>query len=154
VIDPVITPVVLPSRPPNQFPGPAARRALPLPSAPPSRTSTAIYGMAAVDCRGRIADHTIVSSLGWNPNARLDIRPSGGLLAIRPSPDGVLGITKQGHLRLPAGIRHSCGIHTADRVLLVAYPERDLLVIHPPAALDTLVASRHAHLQLMDGDST
>jgi hypothetical protein len=106
--------------------------------------------MAAVDCRGRIADHTIVSSLGWKPHASVDIRISRSLLLIRPNPDGVFHITNQGHLRLPAEIRHCCGIQTADRVLLVAYPERDLLVVYPPAALDALVASRHT--DLLDGD--
>jgi hypothetical protein len=35
-------------------------------------------------------------------------------------------------------------------VLLAADPDRDLLVVHPPAALDDLLAPRHA--RLLDGD--
>jgi hypothetical protein len=54
---------------------PAARRTLPLPSVPTPRTDTAVYGLAAVDRRGRIAGHAIVHSLGRHPGTRLDIRP-------------------------------------------------------------------------------
>jgi len=37
-----------------------------------------------------------------------------------------------------------------DRVLLAAHPERDLLIVHPPAALDDLLAQRHT--EVLGGD--
>ncbi|MFZ0120176.1 MAG: AbrB/MazE/SpoVT family DNA-binding domain-containing protein, partial [Pseudonocardiaceae bacterium] len=89
-------------------------------------------------------------ALGWTPGTRLDIRQIQGLLIIRADTHGVFSVTAQGHLRLPATVRHGCGLHPGDRVLLAADPDRDLLVVHPPAALDDLLAPRHA--RLLDGD--
>jgi hypothetical protein len=128
----------------------AARRALPLPALSMRRRSSAVYGLAAVDCRGRVADHAVVSALGWVPGTRLNIGESGGLLVIRADAHGVFSVTKQGHLRLPATVRHCCGLVPGDRVLLAADPQRELLIVHPPAALDDLLAQRHAGL--WDGD--
>jgi hypothetical protein len=154
----VIKPVVIPATPlrrDGQAAGPRSglpttRRTLPLPSVPTARTNTAVYGLAAVDCRGRVADHAVVHALGWLPGTRLDIRETRGLLVIRTDAHGVFSVTKQGHLRLPAPVRHCCGLVPGDRVLLVADPDRALLIVHPPAALDDLLAQHHA--ALLGGD--
>jgi hypothetical protein len=61
-------------------------------------------------------------------------------VTIAPRLDGLFAVTRQGHLRLPAAARHRCGLHAGDRVLLVADPARQRLVIFPPAMLDTLLA--------------
>ncbi|MFZ0119066.1 MAG: hypothetical protein WAL99_06380, partial [Pseudonocardiaceae bacterium] len=53
---------------------PVTRRILPLPTVPIPRTSMVVYGLAAVDCRGRVADRAVVLALGWTPGTRLDIR--------------------------------------------------------------------------------
>jgi hypothetical protein len=146
----VIKPVVIPATPfgrNGRTTGlPANRRPLPLPPVPTPRTNTAVYGLAAVDRRGRIADHAIVHALGWHPGTRLDIRETRGLLLIHADPHGVFSVTNQGHLRLPAPVRHHCCLVPGDRVLLAAHPDRDLLVLHPPAALDDMLAQRHAAL--------
>lgn len=128
----------------------AAHRTLPLPTLSTRRMSSVVYGLAAVDCRGRVADHAVVTALGWVPGTRLNIRESRGLLVIRTDVHGVFSVTKQGHLRLPATVRHCCGLVPGDRVFLAADPQRDLLIVHPPAALDDLLAQRHAGL--LDGD--
>ncbi|MFY9809593.1 MAG: hypothetical protein WAK86_20360, partial [Pseudonocardiaceae bacterium] len=109
---------------------PVTRRILPLPTVPIPRTSMVVYGLAAVDCRGRVADRAVVLALGWTPGTRLDIRQIRGLLIIRADTHGVFSVTAQGHLRLPATVRHCCGLHPGDRVLLAADPDRDLLVVH------------------------
>jgi hypothetical protein len=126
------------------------RRRLPLPSLSTRRASSVVYGLAVVDCRGRVADRAVVSALGWVSGTRLNIRESGGLLVLRADGHGVFSVTKQGHLRLPATVRHCCGLVSGDRVFLVADPQRDLLIVHPPAALDDLFTQRHAGL--WDGD--
>ncbi|HEX2262652.1 MAG TPA: AbrB/MazE/SpoVT family DNA-binding domain-containing protein [Pseudonocardiaceae bacterium] len=158
----VITPVVIPAATPHGghpagslFGTLAARRRLPLPTLSTlstRRASSAVYGLAAVDCRGRVADRAVVSALGWASGTRLNIRESGGLLVIRTDAHGVFSVTNQGHLRLPATVRHCCGLVPGDRVFLAADPQRDLLIVHPPAALDDLFAQRHAGL--LDGDLT
>nr|CEL13584.1 hypothetical protein [Kibdelosporangium sp. MJ126-NF4]CTQ99270.1 hypothetical protein [Kibdelosporangium sp. MJ126-NF4] len=49
-------------------------------------------------------------------------------------------ITKDGHLRLPAPIRHRIGLRTGDRVLLAAKVDQQTLTVYPPAVLDVLLA--------------
>jgi len=78
-------------------------------------------------------------ALGWSAGLRLAIRETGGVLIVRDDPDGGYQITSQGHLRLPAPLRHRCGLHAGDRVLLAADPHRSRLDIYPPAALDSLI---------------
>lgn len=126
------------------------RRTLPLPAMPRPRTSSVVYGMAAVDCRGRVADRAALTALAWTPGTRLDIREARGLLLIRRDDDGVFSVTRQGHLRLPATLRHRCRLGPGDRLLLAADPEWDLLIVHPPAALDDLLAQRHT--EVLGGD--
>ncbi|MFB9905534.1 AbrB/MazE/SpoVT family DNA-binding domain-containing protein [Allokutzneria oryzae] len=81
---------------------------------------------------------------------RLNIREAFGLLVVHAVPSGVFAVTKQGHLRLPASVRHCCGLVPGDRVLLVADPDQNLLVVHPHVALDELLVARH--VELLGGD--
>jgi hypothetical protein len=116
------------------------RGPLPLPSLVPGRTSTVVYGLAAVDDRGRVADRVVLRSLGWSAGLRLDIHETAGVLAVTADPAGGYQITNQGNLRLPASLRHRCGLAAGDRVLLAADPDRSRLAIYPPAALDHALA--------------
>jgi hypothetical protein len=118
----------------------------PLPPLPAPRTSAVVYGMAAVDCHGRVADRAVLAALGWAAGCRLDFQQVQRLLVIRAHSCGVFQVNRQGHLRLPAHVRHCCGVRTGDRVLLAADPEHGVLVVHPPAALDELVAGCHGRL--------
>lgn len=113
---------------------------LPLPTLPPGRTSTVIYGLAAVDDRGRVADRVVLRSLGWSAGLRLDIDEAAGVLTVTTDPDGGYQITNQGNLRLPASLRLRCGLAAGDRLLLAADPDRSRLAIYPPAALDHALA--------------
>ena len=79
-------------------------------------------------------------ALGWSAGLRLDIHETGGILTVLRDLEGVYQITTQGHLRLPAPLRHRCGLQTGDRVLLAADPDRSQLAVYPPAALDTLLS--------------
>ncbi|MEU5845304.1 AbrB/MazE/SpoVT family DNA-binding domain-containing protein [Saccharopolyspora shandongensis] len=109
-----------------------------------------IYGLAAVDDRGRVADQAVLRALGWAPGTRLAIRETRRLLIVQTDPHGVFTITTQGHLRLPAPVRHCSGLLPGDRVLLTAEPARSLLVVHPPAVLDDMIT--HCHTERLDGD--
>ncbi|MFJ8207507.1 hypothetical protein [Micromonospora chalcea] len=126
--------------------GAARRPPLPLPVLPSPRTGTMVYGLAALDNSGRIADRTIIRALGWGPSSRLHIREGSGVIVVRLDRQGVFTVTGQGHLHLPAAVRHWCGLSAGDRVLLAANPTDGLLVVHPPAALDAMVVAVHADL--------
>ena len=135
---------------PSAGPGPAGglrrRPPPPLPGVAAARAGSVVYGMAAVDCRGRVADRVVLRALGWQPGTPLEFRHSAGRLLVRARPDGVFQVTGQGHLRLPTAVRHCCGLVSGDRVLLAADPVEGLLVVHPPAALDAVLAGCHGQL--------
>jgi len=109
-----------------------------------SRVRSTVYGLATIDCNGRVAETTVINALGWVPGTRLDIRESAGLVLVAASPQGVFSTTGQGHLRLPATVRHWCGLVAGDRVLLAAEPAQARLVVHPPTALDDMISQFHA----------
>lgn len=103
-----------------------------------------LYRIAAVDDRGRLAEHTLVNALGWQPGQRLRIETlSTTALAMTPDTDGLLPIARRRHLPLPAGVRRWCVIRPGDRVLLAANPQRQLLLVHTMAALDAMITSFH-----------
>jgi len=117
---------------------------LPVPQLAPSGVASMLYGTAAIDRNGRVVEGTVITALGWTPGTRLDIRERGGLVLIAADPHAVFRMTQPGQLRLPAALRHWCGLTPGSRVLLAADPARGLLVVHPPAALQSMVAQFHA----------
>jgi len=125
--------------------------ALPLPSLIPRRTAAIVYGLSTLDDRGRLADRTIMQALGWTAGLGLDITETRGLLVIHSQEYGGFHVTGQGYLRVPAPLRHRCGLQTGDPVLLAADPRQGQLVVYPPAALDALIAGQAA--DSMDGES-
>jgi hypothetical protein len=101
VISPVV-PAVLPGSGGQVAAGfAAARGPLPLPSLIPVRTSRLVYGLAAVDDRGRVADRVVLRALGWSAGLRLAIAEAGGVLTVHTDPAGDHQVTNQGHLRIP-----------------------------------------------------
>jgi hypothetical protein len=115
------------------------RGPLPLPTLVSRRMSTVVYGLSAVDDRGRVADRVVIGALGWFAGLCLDMHEAAGVLTVFTDSEGVYRVTSQGHLRLPAPLRHRCGLNAGDRVLLVADPQRSRLAVYPPAALDILL---------------
>ena len=115
------------------------RGPLPLPSLITQRTSALVYGLSAIDDRGRVADRVVMRALGWSAGLRLAIRETAGVLTVRNDPEGDSQVTSHGHFRLPAPLRHRCALHAGDRVLLAADPHRSRLDIYSPAALDSLI---------------
>jgi hypothetical protein len=81
-----------------------------------------------------------MQTLDWSAGLRLHIREAAtGALMAAADPEGVYRVTGQGHVRIPAPLRHRYGLGAGDRVLLAADPEQSQLVIYPPALLDALL---------------
>jgi len=131
---------------PASLPGGAAttRRALPVAHLAPRPDQSVLCGTAAIDCNGRITEATVIPALGWVPGTRLDIRVHGGLVLLAADPHAVFRITRPGQVRLPATVRHWCGLTPGSRVLLTADVDAGRLVVHPPAALHDMIAQFHA----------
>jgi hypothetical protein len=81
----------------------------------------------------------------------LQIRLSGGLIVVDADPSGAFAVTRQGHVRVPATIRHWCGLAPGDRLLLAANPVFGRLVVYPPASLDRVTAALDAAACTGDG---
>lgn len=144
VVSPVVPPPVADARQGGQANG---RRALPVAQlAPPASDRSPVCGMAAIDCNGRITEATVIPVLGWAPGTRVDIRVRAGLVLVTADPHAVFRVTQPGQVRLPATVRHWYGLAPGSRVLLVADPAAGRLVVHPPAALHTMITEFHAGL--------
>ena len=126
------------------------RRPLPVARLINARRRSTVYGLTAVDGCGRVADQTVTQALGWQPGDRLTIRVTEGLITVTADADGQLAVSGQGGVHLPAAARHACRITPGDRVLLAAEPADGVLVVHPLATLDAMVAHFHDHVRTGD----
>ncbi len=72
------------------------------------------------------------------------IREASDLVVVTADPAGTTVVSPQGHLRLPATLRHRCGLVAGTQLLLVADPDLRRLVVHPQASVDAMVAARYA----------
>lgn len=148
----VVSPVVPPAAPVSRAPSMVGvQRALPVAQLPARDVRSTICGTAAIDCNGRLVEATVITALDWTPGTRLHIRASGGLVLVSADEGAVFPMARQGQVRLPATVRHWCGLTAGSRVLLVADPAAGLLVVHPPAALHTMITQFHA--SVLGGDA-
>jgi hypothetical protein len=104
---------------------------LPLVALQPLAVPTLLHCVVTpIDARGRLADGSPARILGWAPGQPISITavPQGGGHMIEVRSGGPNAITRQGHLRIPAYVRHLCGIPTGDRLLVAATPGHGLTV--------------------------
>jgi bifunctional DNA-binding transcriptional regulator/antitoxin component of YhaV-PrlF toxin-antitoxin module len=141
VISPVVPGRVMPA---GLTAGPTVKRSLPLAALAEPTAASAVCGVATIDCNGRLAEHTVMTALGWTAGSRLDIRVVGGLVLVQADPQAVFRMTRPGQLRLPATVRHWCDLTPGCRLLLIADPDIGLLVIYPPAAVTAMATQYHA----------
>jgi hypothetical protein len=95
--------------------------------------------MSVLDRGGRIADRMVIDALAWTLGTKLRVDAARTHLTVRAAIDGALAVKDHRFLWLPAATRHRLGLRPGDRVLLAAQPERQTLIVYPPAALDELL---------------
>lgn len=122
---------------------PVLRRA-PVPELPSRSAPHLVYGLAVLDRYGRLAERALLLALGWAPSLTVRLTVVTGSVVVKPDAGGPSKIGADLYLRLPVGVRRACRLVAGDRVLLVADPFADRLVLHPPVALDALLAAHHA----------
>ena len=105
-----------------------------------------MYSFAAMDDRGRLGDRVALRSLGWIPGTCLALDVRDGLVLVTADAEGSIAVTTHGHLRLPAPVRHWCGLEPGARVLLVADAVESRLVVYPPVALDAVIGRWQAEV--------
>lgn len=93
------------------------------------------FASTKVDNRGRLADRSAVRELGWRPGTAVTFAVGDGLQIVASPGRGRATITAEGHLRLPAEVRHLGRVRPGDRLLVVIPPEHDRLVVYPATAV-------------------
>jgi hypothetical protein len=110
------------------------------------RAGSLVYGMGKVDERGAVSNRAAVDALGWSTDDHLHIALVGGSVVAHHDEAGAFAMGPKPYLVLPAAVRYRAGMHARDLVLVVADPNHDVLVVHPLAALDTMITTYHASL--------
>ncbi|WP_280274282.1 hypothetical protein [Nocardia wallacei] len=119
----------------------AARRdatpAKPIPFAFPGVVASVgpIHGVhlaiSAIDGHGRLSDRSGVRALGWFAGQPVTFDADYRMVVVRPNSRGRWSVSRKGYLRVPAEYRHRCNLSLHGRVLMVADPEQEQLVILP-----------------------
>ena len=136
----VITALALPAPP-----SPQPTRPLPLPDLHRlPRDTSMLYDISRIDASGRVASLIIVTSLGWQPQDRLELILTEGAIVLRASPEGLFSVQQCLRIVIPAAARRRHAIRPGDYVLLSAAPEYDTVIVYPPSALDDMIARYHA----------
>jgi hypothetical protein len=112
----------------------------------PPRTGTLVYGMGKIDTWGVITNRSTIDALGWTSGDRLHIALVGGSVVAHRDETGAFAMGTKPYFVVPAAVRHRSGLHCRDLVLMAADPNHDVLVVHPLAALDTMITTYHASL--------
>jgi len=118
---------------------------LPLaPLAVPTPPPSLYYTVTPVDARGRLADRSPIRALGWRPGQPITITVLQQTIVVTSQAGGAESITRQGHLRLPASIRHLCRLNAGNRLLVAAAPTTCVLVVFTMALLESILLDHHA----------
>jgi hypothetical protein len=105
------------------------------------------YVVTAVDARGRLADASPVRQLAWAPGTAIALHVvRGQVVVVSRGASGGHAITRQGHLRLPAAVRHACRVRVGARVLIAAHPETGMLVVFTTRLLDGVLRACYEDL--------
>jgi AbrB family looped-hinge helix DNA binding protein len=126
---------------------PGAGRPMPLAS-PPGRPDV-VYGFGRIDASGRVADRVTIAALGWRGGDRLTVTAEAGVMIARRDPGGMVTVPSRPYVVIPAALRRRCGLRPGDRVLLAAFPDRDVLAVYSFAVVDQAL---RAHSPVLGGE--
>ncbi|WP_134666070.1 MULTISPECIES: hypothetical protein [unclassified Amycolatopsis] len=111
---------------------------------------TLYFVVTTIDSRGRLADRSPLRVLGWTPDCTITITTVGRAVIVATRSAGPDAVTRQGHLRLPARVRHACRLSTGARLLVAASPDRDLLAAYPASSVEASLLAYHKTLRHRD----
>ena len=127
--------------PPARLPLPGPCRSRSRPYARPPLAGTWCTGSPASTRSGRVADRTVTGALGWRGGDRLTLTAETGVVVIRRDPSGLVTVPPRSCVAIPAALRHRCGLHPGDPVLLTAVPAEDTLTAYSLAVVDQALAA-------------
>lgn len=101
---------------------------------------------ASLDARGRLSERTAIRALGWLAGQPIKIDARDCVAVVTKTVSSRWSIGPRGYLHLPAAIRHACILRAGDRVLLLALPERSLLLAIPTPIAATAIREHRPDL--------
>jgi bifunctional DNA-binding transcriptional regulator/antitoxin component of YhaV-PrlF toxin-antitoxin module len=130
---------------PPQAPPPAETTPPPLVSLPrqPRCNQELCAGIAVLGHAGRIAVKVLITALGWTPGDRLTLAVADDAITLTRDSSGTSELDRRDQVIIPCHACRRVGIATGDRVLLVAMPTRDELMLHPMRVLSGLLIDYH-----------
>ncbi|MDX8148391.1 hypothetical protein SK854_40190 [Lentzea sp. BCCO 10_0061] len=102
--------------------------------------SSSRYAFTTIDSRGRLGDRSLVHLLNWPPGTSLKPTLLDDQVIVLGRSPGTATVTKLGHVRLPAAIRHRCQLRAGDGLLLTTSTACGLLVVCTASVLDEALA--------------
>jgi hypothetical protein len=99
--------------------------------------------LTPIDGRGRLADRSPIRAVGWPPGQPIMISVVQETVVVVSQSDGAESITRQGHLRLPARVRHIFRLTSGDRLLIAAAPGAGVLVGYTMPLLESILLKHH-----------
>lgn len=96
--------------------------------------------ITAVGRDGRLADRSPMTVMRWAAEQPVDITVEPGPVVVARA-GGTAHVDRRGHLRLPVAIRRRARIAVGDRVLVVADPSHDEVLVVPLFLLEDLIAA-------------
>ena len=98
-------------------------------------------GWPGVDASGVVSKRSTIQVLGWRCGDELHLTLVAGSVVVRRAPGGVVTLRAKPYLVLPLAVRRRCGLRAGDQVLVAADPNHGVLVVYPPAALDSMIVA-------------
>ncbi|GFJ93366.1 hypothetical protein [Phytohabitans rumicis] len=96
-----------------------------------------------LDASGRFCSRFLLRVLAWAPGHRVDLRVGVDAVVIASCAAGRQAVGSRGELTLPVSARILAGLDMQARVVLVAVPAQDLLIVHPPVLVARLLAGHY-----------
>lgn len=101
------------------------------------------YSLTTTCCHGQLGDRMPVRLLNWHPDQPIALVVKDSAVVGFDDPRGAHHIGPRGHLRLPATIRHQCGIITGQQLLVAVSVEHRIVITYPIAAIDRVLSPLH-----------
>jgi hypothetical protein len=95
-----------------------------------------------MDRRGRLADRSPIRAAGWPPGQPVTISASWDPSLVIIQAGGLDTITRDGHLRLPARIRHACKLSAGDRLFVAVTAAPPVVAVYPMATIGTIIGQQ------------
>lgn len=99
--------------------------------------------LTPIDDRGRLANRSPIRAVGWPPGQSITISIVRQTVVVISQSNGTESITRQGHLRLPARVRHICRLTSGDRLFIAAAPACGILIGYTMPLLESILLKHH-----------